>query len=146
MGLEPKKTFLEGSGRYKPGRKCCAFCLVSQSRVEAGGSQGLLLKDGLSKPYWKRPKSSTTQRSLPVPKPLLPMRWNSLLHDALRLERYDLKIDLGKISMNIPSISNGTSPTSAISVAGHCYQDDFSKAKDLAWPDLKKISDNILTR
>jgi radical SAM protein with 4Fe4S-binding SPASM domain len=27
----------------------------------------------------------------------------------------------------------------------HCYQDDFSKNKDLDWAGLKKISDNILT-
>jgi MoaA/NifB/PqqE/SkfB family radical SAM enzyme len=27
----------------------------------------------------------------------------------------------------------------------HCYQDDFSREKDLNWPDLKKISDHILT-
>jgi len=27
----------------------------------------------------------------------------------------------------------------------HCYQDDFSKKKDLDWAGLKKISDNILT-
>jgi radical SAM protein with 4Fe4S-binding SPASM domain len=27
----------------------------------------------------------------------------------------------------------------------HCYQDDFSKEKDLGWPELRKISDHILT-
>jgi radical SAM protein with 4Fe4S-binding SPASM domain len=27
----------------------------------------------------------------------------------------------------------------------HCYQEDFSKAKDLDWSGLKRISDNILT-
>ena len=26
----------------------------------------------------------------------------------------------------------------------HCYQDDFSKEKDLGWPELRKISDHIL--
>ena len=27
----------------------------------------------------------------------------------------------------------------------HCYQDDFSRDKDLDWPALKRLSDNILT-
>jgi len=26
----------------------------------------------------------------------------------------------------------------------HCYQEDFSKSKDLDWSRLKKVSDNIL--
>src|SRR4030066_2585064 len=27
----------------------------------------------------------------------------------------------------------------------HCYQDDFSREKDLDWTGLKRVSDNLLT-